>query len=255
MLSREIGRASATVTVPPPPPPPPAAAPPAGAGSTATQNNPDLQNSLTLDPNLINAGFLNDGQAQPAAGQVPSLTSGNNFINFCATSNLPKTDGKQVTGGSCNSAPMGLIPSVDNMPSAKFTFPTNNVKLDANKPFTISVAVTGFETGNFVNAQQNYFSAPQQLNAQGQIRGHSHVVVEQLTSLTQTTPTDPRKFTFFKGLNAAAVNGILTADVTDGLPAGVYRVSTINTAANHQPVLLPVAQHGSADDAVYFTVR
>jgi hypothetical protein len=227
------------------------APPPVGTGSTATQNNPDLQNSLTLDPNLINAGFLNDGQSVPSPGQVASLTSGNNFINFCATSNLPKTDGKQVTGGSCNSAPMGFIPSVDNMPSAKFTFPTNNAKLDANKPFTISVAITGFETGNFVNAQQNYFSAPQQLNAQGQIKGHSHVVVEQLTSLTQTTPTDPRKFTFFKGLNAAAVNGILTADVTAGLPAGVYRVATINTAANHQPVLLPVAQHGSADDAVY----
>ena len=44
---------------------------------------------------------------------------------------------------------------------------------------------------------------------------------------------------------------MLTADVTDGLPAGVYRLSSINTASNHQPVLSPIAQHGSLDDAVY----
>ena len=29
-------------------------------------------------------------------------------------------------------------------------------------------------------------------------------------------------------------------------------MSSINSAANHQPVLLGVAQHGSLDDAVYF---
>ena len=230
------------------------AADPVNTVSSATANNPDLQNSLTLDPSVIAPGFLNDGQGTPAAGQVASLTSGNNFINFCATSNLPKTDGKQVAGGSCNAAPMGLIPSVDNMPSAKFTFPLNGGTVAANQPFTISVAVARFETGNFVNAQLNYFSAPQQLNAQGQIRGHSHVVVEELDSLTQTTPTDPRRFAFFKGLNAAAVNGVLTADVTNGLPAGVYKVSTINTASNHQPVLLPVAQHGSPEDVVYVSI-
>ena len=110
------------------------------------------------------------------------------------------------------------------------------------------------ETGNFVNAQSNYFSAPQQLNAQGQIVGHSHVVVEQLSAIDQTTPTDPTKFAFFKGLNSPAQNGVLSADVTAGLPAGVYKLSSINTAANHQPALVPIAQHGSLDDAVYFTV-
>lgn len=110
------------------------------------------------------------------------------------------------------------------------------------------------QTGAFVNAQENYFAAPQQLNGAGQIIGHSHVVVEQLTSLAQTTPTDPKKFAFFKGLNAAAVNGILTADVTGGLSAGVYKLSSINTAANHQPAIVPVAQHGSLDDAIYVSL-
>lgn len=117
------------------------------------------------------------------------------------------------------------------------------------------MAISNLETGNFVNAAQNYFSAPQQLNAEGFIRGHSHVVIEALTSLDQTSPTDPTKFSFFKGLNGAAQGGILTADVAEpGLPAGVYKLSSINTAANHQPVLVPIAQHGSLDDAVYVSV-
>lgn len=146
---------------------------------------------------------------------------------------------------------MGSIPSSDNMPSAKFTSPKNGDTLKADTPFTISMAIKNMETGAFVNAAENYFAAPQQLNGQGQIVGHSHVVVETLTALDQTTPLDPKKFAFFKGLNAAAANGILTADVTAGLPAGFYKLSSINSAANHQPVLVPIAQHGSLDDAVY----
>lgn len=60
------------------------------------------------------------------------------------------------------------------------------------------MAINNLETGNFVNAEANYFAAPQQLNAQGLIIGHSHVVVETLQALDQTTPNDPTKFAFFK---------------------------------------------------------
>ncbi|KAG6823914.1 hypothetical protein H0H87_012877, partial [Tephrocybe sp. NHM501043] len=217
-----------------------------------TGGNGDAQTSLTLDPAVIAKGFANDGQDIPADGQVKSLTSVNNFINFCLTvPNLPITDGKQITTGSCNPAPIGTIPSVDNMPSSKFSFPANFGTIKANTAFTVVMNIQGMETGFFVNAQENYFAAPQQLNAQGQIKGHSHVVIETLTSLDQTTPSDPKKFAFFKGLNAAAQGGKLTADVTAGLPAGVYKLSSINTSANHAPVIVPVAQHGSLDDAIY----
>lgn len=146
---------------------------------------------------------------------------------------------------------MGQIPATTAMPSAKFQFPVNMQDIAANTAFTIKMAIANMETGHFVNAQANYFAGPQQLNGQGQIIGHSHVVVEPMDSITQTTPTDPTKFSFFLGLNAAAQGGVLTADVTKGLPAGAYKLSSINTAANHQPVLGPVAQHGSFDDAVY----
>jgi len=217
-------------------------------------NDGDPQKSFTLDPSVIADGFANDGQDPPADGQVASLTSTNNFINFCKTVNLPITNGQQIKDGSCNPAPMGTIPSTENMPSSKFVFPKNMATIKANKSFTVKMAIRKLQTGNFVNAQQNYFSAPQQLSGNGQVKGHSHVVIEKLSSLDQTEPNDPNVFAFFKGLNDKQEGGILTAAVDKGLPEGVYKISSINTAANHQPVLVPVAQHGSLDDVVYFTV-
>ncbi|KAJ3490166.1 hypothetical protein NLI96_g1628 [Meripilus lineatus] len=227
-------------------------------GNGKTGNNDagggDPQTSRTLVDAVIAKGFENDGQDQPAAGQVASLTSSNNFINFCATvPDLPITNGKQIKTGSCNPAPMGVIAASSNIPSAKFQFPTNLAEIEPNSAFTIKIAFKHLETGHFTNAQQTYYAAPQVVNDAGDIRGHSHVVVEKLNSLTQTEPTNPNNFAFFKGLNDGG--NVLTADVSGGLPEGVYRLSSINTAANHQPCLVAVAQHGSIDDAVYFTVK
>lgn len=127
------------------------------------------------------------------------MTSTNNFINFCLTvPNLAITNGQQNRAGSCNPAPIGAIPAANLMPSSKFVNPKNGDNVGANEAFTISMAVKNLETGNFVNAQQNYFAAPQQLNAQGVIIGHSHVVVELLDSLDQTEATNPELFSFFK---------------------------------------------------------
>ena len=93
---------------------------------------------------------------------------------------------------------MGVIAATTNMPSSKFVFPKNNDNIGSGQKFTVIMAIQKMETGNFVNANENYFAAPQQLNGQGQIIGHSHIVIEKLSSLTQTTPTDPRVFAFFK---------------------------------------------------------
>ncbi|KAJ7168786.1 hypothetical protein C8R46DRAFT_897615, partial [Mycena filopes] len=202
-----------------------------------------------LDPSVIQTGFEADGQETPTAGQVASLTSSNNFINFCALTlpATPLTNGKQITTGSCNGAPIGLIPASTKMPSAKFVSPKNLDTITANANFTVQLALKNLEAGNFVNAAANYFAAPQQLNAQGIIVGHTHVVIENIASLTDTTPLDPLKFTFFKGVNAAAdANGqvsVLVAGKTgNGVPAGAYRMCSINTAANHQPAIVPIAQ-------------
>lgn len=208
-----------------------------------------------LDPKVIATGFEQDGQETPTAGQVASLTSSNNFINFCLTQpNLPITNGQQITTGSCNPAPMGVIAGQQNMPAAKFTSPPNFGTVPANTNFTVTLAINNFQAGAFVNAESNYFAAPQTVNSQGNIIGHSHIVVEPLPSLDSTTPLDNTKFTFFKGLNDPFSNGNeLTVTVAGGVPAGAYRIASINTAANHQPVLVAVAQHGSVDDMIYFT--
>jgi hypothetical protein len=213
--------------------------------------------SQALDPSVIATGFEQDGQGTPEPGQVPSMTSTNNFINFCATvPNKLITNGKQIKQGSCNPAPMGVIASSSNMPSSKFVTPANLDTVKANTNFTIKMALSNLEAGNFVNAKLNYYSAPQTVNSQGNIVGHSHFVIQAIDSLTSTKVLDPQVFSFFQGVNTpAGPDGTLSVPVKGGLPAGTYRLASINTASNHQPCLVSVAQHGSMDDQVYVSCR
>ncbi len=147
---------------------------------------------------------------------------------------------------------MGDIPSTKNMPSSKFTSPENFGAVKANTNFTIKMKINNLETGNFVNAESNYYAAPQQLNKQGNIIGHSHFVVQQLDSFTSTKVLDPNVFAFFKGVNTPAdAGGIVSVAVDQGLPEGLYRLASINTDANHTPAVVPIAQHGSLDDTIY----
>ncbi|KAJ7451172.1 hypothetical protein FB451DRAFT_1051689, partial [Mycena latifolia] len=207
-----------------------------------------------LDPSVICTNFTDDGQNPPVAGQTASSTTTNNYINFCALTlpQTPLTNGLQITTGSCNPAPIGLIPSVDHMPSAKYVFPKNGDTIPANQAFNAQLAIANLHAGVFTNAQKTYFAAPQTLDGEGLIVGHTHmVVIEALTAIDQIEPTDPTKFVFFKGVNDAAVNGLLTVPVTAGVPPGSYRICTINSSSNHQPVIVPIAQHGSLDDCSY----
>lgn len=66
---------------------------------------------------------------------------------------------------------------------------------------------------------------------------------------------DASQVAFFKGIDTAAdANGVLKVTVAGGLPAGFYRVCTMSSASNHQPVLMPVAKRGAQDDCSKFTV-
>ncbi|KAI1784686.1 hypothetical protein LXA43DRAFT_901204 [Ganoderma leucocontextum] len=225
----------------------------AAAGDNAAKgdatSNP--QTSTTLSKASIQENYAQNGLKGATAGQEASLTSTNNFINFCLQfSGHQKTNGQQVVEGSCNQTPMGVIAAKTNMPSAKFQVPANGDKIAANKEFTIKLAINNLETGHFTNPTTTFHMAPQTVDAQGNIKGHSHVVIQKLTALDQKTPVSPTDFVFFKGLNTKAVGGILTTTVPGGLPQGVYRIATINSAANHQPALVAVAQRGSLDDMV-----
>lgn len=225
----------------------------ASASATVADNNNDPNTSTTLLSNLVETGLANDGQNPPVAGQVASLTTTNNFINFCAGKTI--TNGQQVTGGSCNPIPLGDIIPKANMPSCKFASPANQDKIPANQAFTIKMNINNMQAGVFTNAQKTYYMAPQQLNGQGIVIGHSHFVIQKMGDFADPSILDAGTFAFFKGINTAAQNGQLTADVTAGLPAGNYRLASINTDANHAPVIAAVAQHGWLDDIVYFTAE
>lgn len=224
--------------------------------STAVaQGGDDLQSSLTLSPDQVQPGLAQDGQAVPVAGQVASLTSKNNFINHCATlPNLPLTNGQQIITGSCNPTIMGQIIAKDKMPSAKIISPANLEKVAEKTSVTFKVKVRNMKTGNFVNANLNYFAAPQQADGNGILLAHSHITVNKISSFQDSEPADPTIFAFFKGLNDPAVNNILTADAPGGFDPGFYRACTINSSSNHQPALVAVAQHASLDDCTYFEV-
>ena len=151
---------------------------------------------------------------------------------------------------------MGDIPAKTAMVSSVITFPTTGGKaIASDTTFNISVQMSNLVAGSFTNADATYYAAPQFLQG-GQIVGHTHVTVQDLgNSLNPTQALDPTQFAFFKGINDAGNGkGLLQAVVTGGLPAGNYRVCTMASASNHQPVLMPVAQRGTADDCTKFVV-
>lgn len=232
------------------------------AGNNDTGNNDAGNNgggnaaaTQCLDPAVVQTGSASTGQAGTIdPGQVESLTDTSNFINFCKGETL--TNGLQVQAGSCNGVVMGKIPSRDNMISSVLISPQPGEDLEPLKTFTISVQMVGLAAGAFTNAQLTYYSAPQNLDGSGNIIGHTHVTVQDFgKSLTPNSPPDPKTFAFFKGINDAGNGqGLLSATVTGGLPAGNYRVCTMSSSSNHQPVLMPVAQRGAQDDCTKFTV-
>ena len=150
---------------------------------------------------------------------------------------------------------MGKIPAKTSMVSTVIVSPSNNQDLDPTTTFNVTVNVANMVLGHFTNATSTYYAAPQDLQ-DGKIIGHTHVTIQNLgDTLSPTTPLDATQFAFFKGINDAGNGqGLVAATVTGGLPAGNYRVCTMSSASNHQPVLMPVAQRGAQDDCKYFTV-
>ncbi|TGO52206.1 hypothetical protein BOTNAR_0331g00020 [Botryotinia narcissicola] len=223
--------------------------------ATATSGD---DTSLTLAQNVIASGSFSDGLTEIGgneAFEAASATSQNNFINFCAGETL--TNGLQIVTGSCNGIPMGQIPAKNKMMSSIITFPlAGSATIKSDTTFNITVQMSNITPGSFSNADSTYFSAPQQLDSSGLVIGHTHVTVQDMgSSLNPTGTLDPTQFAFFKGINDAGNGqGLLSATVNGGLPAGNYRVCTMASSTNHQPAIMPVAQRGTADDCTKFTV-
>jgi len=166
-------------------------------------------------------------------------------------------NGQQLPEVSCSATPQGHIVPGSLAPHAKFVFPFNTAKIPPKKTFTLRLAIRNLETGFFSNPDLSYYAAPQEVDPEsGLIRGHSHLVIQRISSMKSVEPVDPQEFVFFKGLNGKANDkGELTVELKDGLDEGVYRLASINSATNHQPVLVGVAQRGTVDDMVYFEVK
>ncbi|KKA29708.1 hypothetical protein TD95_004174 [Thielaviopsis punctulata] len=209
--------------------------------------------SNCLDRNAIQVASNTTGVTSASNSSTPSETDPYNFINYCSGRTV--TNGTQNVAGSCNPIPMGRIPSTSQMISSIITFPQPQAILTENSTFSISIQTTNLALGFFSNAKTNYVSAPQDLDATGRVLGHVHVTIQSLLSLNTTTPPDASTYVFFKGINDSGNGrGLLHAQVTGGLMAGVYRVCTLMAATNHQPVIMPVALRGAQDDCIRFTV-
>ncbi|CAI4218232.1 unnamed protein product [Parascedosporium putredinis] len=154
-------------------------------------------------------------------GQSPSATDDNNFINFCSGQTL--TNGLQVQQGSCNGIVMGRIPGVDRMITSIIQNPQPGQTIQENETFDIVVNTQNLAAGSFTNPQETYYSAPQDLDGQGRIIGHTHVTVQDLgNNLTPQNPPSAQQFVFFKGINDQGNGqGILSATVTGGLPLAI----------------------------------
>jgi len=180
-------------------------------------------------------------------------SDGANFINFCAGRTL--TNGQQNRDGSCNGIPMGRIPATTNMISSIITYPQPGDRLKPNTTFTVSIQTRHLRAGYLVNPTTNYYTAPQDLDENGDVIGHCHISIQNIGSLRTLAVPDPTTFAYFKGVDDEGDGkGGLQAEVTGGLPEGVYRVCTMIAARNHQPVAMPVAQRGAQDDCTKFEV-
>lgn len=75
---------------------------------TAVESRSDKGTIAGIHPSQVQEGLRFNGiEENGDPGISPSLTSNNNFINFCMTQNVPLTNGKQVEDGSCNPTPVG----------------------------------------------------------------------------------------------------------------------------------------------------
>lgn len=81
---------------------------------------------------------------------------------------------------------MGRIPSRQKMISAIITNPKNGEDVAAGASIEFRVKINNLAAGAFTNPAITYYSAPQDLDNQGRVIGHTHISVQKIDSLTTT---------------------------------------------------------------------
>ncbi|CAG8441356.1 9602_t:CDS:1 [Dentiscutata heterogama] len=194
-----------------------------------------------------------------------SISSAPPPSGICLKSQVVANGTQIKTGGNpngwCSSVIQGQIPTNEFMVSTLIIKPKDGSIVPANQNFTLSIKIINLQTGYFADPETEYYTQPQELNEEGIVKGHSHVVIQKLADdEDEEVVPNPNIFAFFRGLNDPADDrGILEtevgSDVEPGLPSGRYRVCTIVSTYTHQPVIMPIAQRGSQDDCIRFTVK
>lgn len=174
------------------------------------------------------------------------------FSDFCKSSNLVLTKGKQIENGSCSFTQQGEIPSINKMVSSFIISPKNGAILKASEPFKITVITKNLETGHFSDPNNQYYAFPQQLNSKGQIKGHQHITIQKIS---EKLPPDASATVFFKGLDQKAQGDFLSVTIDKKLEKGLYRICTMSGSFSHQPLIMPVARRGAQDDCIRFETK
>jgi hypothetical protein len=166
---------------------------------------------------------------------------------------LTLSDGTQSSNVTCSDTVQGVIPSIDNMVSTIIKTPDNNSIFALNDDILIQISSNNMNFGFFTDPNFSYYTDAQSLNAEGKINGHSHVVIEEIKA--DGFP-DPKAPIFFRGLDQDTVTGELSLVVPGNVfsSSGIYRICTITSSSSHQPILLPIARRGTADDCIRINI-
>ncbi|KAG6549297.1 hypothetical protein Mapa_009283 [Marchantia paleacea] len=180
--------------------------------------------------------------------------SGRPNARVCGKSPLREADGtQQPDKGTCSKTQLGEIPSTEHMTSTLILKPQNGATLKAGESFEVVIKLIDLETGFFSDPDNEYYAFSQQLNNDGVIKGHSHIVIQKLRS--KDSPPDATDFEFFKGLNQADGGDGKLFQTVDGLSPGKYRLCTMASSFAHSSLIMPVAQRGPQDDCIRFNVK
>lgn len=166
-------------------------------------------------------------------------------------------NGTQVKTQSCSNTPMGTIPSFDNMISTLIRSPVNGAIVLIDQNITVRVQAININYGFFEDPIDEYYVSPQRVGANGNINGHTHIVIEKI--LDGGNFPDPRTPLFFEGLNdksdeTNSLSALVLGSVFTDSGPGTYRICTITASQGHQSVLMPVARRGSTDDCIRIIV-
>lgn len=225
-------------------------------GSPSSTVTPTSVTSATPTPNTAAATEATGGKGGVDPGTGETLLALPEANEFCKGTGQALGDGTQIKTGFCSSVGQGQVPAVEKMTSTVVLEPANGAELKVGDAINVKVKVQNMATGFFTVGDTEYYTQPQTLDAQGNVKGHIHVTVQNMGD--GQTPPDANVKAFFKGLNdKAADDGTLSTEVPAGtiVEPGTYRICTITGSFSHQPIVMPVAQRGAQDDCIRVTVK